>query len=185
MRNDRVICKTCYQFFHFMCIQYLCIYIYYISSIINIPSSLPRTRKLLIMKLHLTSLSFLVAIFAVLAYTQFINPNPNFFKYVINNHFTDLTFFSSPVISILLPYSMGGHRRHHHHQHKHPNKGRTGSFCCDDFPPDFPPETNTTSYICVDQNGCCNFTTVQAAVDAVPNISMKRTIIWINSGIYL
>ncbi|KAB8601132.1 hypothetical protein FH972_025835 [Carpinus fangiana] len=77
---------------------------------------------------------------------------------------------------------MGGHH-HHQHQHKHPSKGRIGSVC-DDFPPDFPSETNTTSYICVDSNGCCNFTTVQAAVDAVPNLSMERTIIWINSGIY-
>ena len=139
----------------------------------------PSYQKMM-MKLPLISLSFLVAIFAVLSYTQyFINPNPSFFKYLIS----DLTFFSSPIISTLLPYSMGGHH-HHQHQHKHPNKGRIGSVC-DDFPPDFPSETSTTSYICVDSNGCCNFTTVQAAVDAVPNLSIKRTIIWINSGIYL
>lgn len=122
------------------------------------------------------SLSFLVALFAVLAYKHFINPNPSFLKYLIH-HFK------------LLPLGMmggGGGGGHHHHQHKqHPHKGKIVYFC-DDFPPDFPPpETNTTSYICVDQNGCCNFTTVQAAIDAVPIFSMKRTIIWINSGIYL
>ncbi|PSR96405.1 Pectinesterase [Actinidia chinensis var. chinensis] len=38
--------------------------------------------------------------------------------------------------------------------------------------------------ICVDRNGCCNFTTVQSAVDAVGVLSQKRTIIWINNGIY-
>ncbi|KAM7259955.1 hypothetical protein ACFE04_015696 [Oxalis oulophora] len=56
---------------------------------------------------------------------------------------------------------------------------------CDDFPTDIPPpDTNTTTYLCVDRNGCCNFTTVQAAVDSITNISQKRTIIWINSGLY-
>uniref|UniRef100_A0A7N0T2Y6 Pectinesterase n=1 Tax=Kalanchoe fedtschenkoi TaxID=63787 RepID=A0A7N0T2Y6_KALFE len=56
---------------------------------------------------------------------------------------------------------------------------------CDDFPPDVPPpNTNTTTYLCVDSHGCCNFTTVQSAVDAVGNYSSNRTVIWINSGFY-
>lgn len=56
---------------------------------------------------------------------------------------------------------------------------------CDDFPKDFvPPDTNMTSYFCVDRNGCCNYTSVQPAIDAVPNLSLKRNIILINSGIY-
>ncbi|KAB2610816.1 pectinesterase 8 [Pyrus ussuriensis x Pyrus communis] len=64
------------------------------------------------------------------------------------------------------------------------SSGKIGSIC-DDFPPGFPPpDTNTTSYLCVDPNGCCKFTLVQAAVDAVPTPSSKRTIIWINKGIY-
>lgn len=90
---------------------------------------------------------------------------------------TDLIFFHRPR----------GHHYHHyrHHDHHHGEKKGIESIC-DDFPPDFPPpETNTTSTICVDRNGCCNFTTVQAAVDAVGTLSAKRTIIWINSGIYL
>jgi pectin methylesterase-like acyl-CoA thioesterase len=36
----------------------------------------------------------------------------------------------------------------------------------------------------VDKNGCCNFTTVQSAVDAVGNFSQRRNVIWINSGMY-
>ncbi|XP_027351077.1 probable pectinesterase 8 [Abrus precatorius] len=56
---------------------------------------------------------------------------------------------------------------------------------CDDFPPGIPPpDTNTTFYLCLDRKGCCNFTIVQAAVNAIPDFSLKRTIIWINSGIY-
>jgi hypothetical protein len=57
---------------------------------------------------------------------------------------------------------------------------------CDDFPPYFPPpDTEATSFFCVDQNGCCDFTTVQSAVDAVPRYSGKRNVLWINKGIYL
>ncbi|KAF8774945.1 hypothetical protein HU200_004990 [Digitaria exilis] len=56
---------------------------------------------------------------------------------------------------------------------------------CDDFPPDFPPpDTPAVSVFCVDPNGCCDFTTVQAAVDAIPNHSRKRNVVWINKGIY-
>ncbi|KAL8456706.1 hypothetical protein ACS0TY_034811 [Phlomoides rotata] len=73
--------------------------------------------------------------------------------------------------------------RHSHHHHKDEKKAT--KTICDNFPPDFPPpDTNTTSVFCVDPNGCCNFTTVQAAVDAVGVMSMKRNIIWINNGIY-
>ncbi|KAL5581602.1 hypothetical protein UlMin_014044 [Ulmus minor] len=75
--------------------------------------------------------------------------------------------------------------RHHHHDHKKcPDKGNVTSIC-DDFHPNFPTiDTNTTSLLCVDRNGCCNFTTVQEAVYAIPISSLKRTIIWINTGIY-
>ncbi|PKI37977.1 hypothetical protein CRG98_041632 [Punica granatum] len=73
--------------------------------------------------------------------------------------------------------------RHHRH-HREPRESDKVSIC-DDFPPNIPPpETNMTLTLCVDPNGCCNFTTVQAAVDAVGNFSEKRTVIWINSGIY-
>lgn len=73
--------------------------------------------------------------------------------------------------------------RSHHSHHSHDKKKLVS--ICDDFPKNFtPPDTNTTSVICVDRNGCCNFTTVQAAVDAVGALSTKRTIIWINNGIY-
>jgi len=52
--------------------------------------------------------------------------------------------------------------------------------------PSFPlPERSSTAVFCVDANGCCNFTTVQAAVDAIPPDSEKRNVVWINSGIYM
>ncbi|KAK4594093.1 hypothetical protein RGQ29_017958 [Quercus rubra] len=120
------------------------------------------------------SLSFLVAIFAVLSSTHIINSNPSFLKYLIN---LSLTFISSsPITSTVITYNIGRHHKHH-------KKNKTVN-PCEDFSPDFPPDTDTTSYICVDRNGCCNFTTVQAAVNAIPDFSQNRTIIWINTGIY-
>ncbi|XP_045795519.1 probable pectinesterase 8 [Trifolium pratense] len=119
-------------------------------------------------------LSLLVPIAAIFASFYLINPNPQF----LNN----LKYFSFTTLSPSFIY-LG--RDHHHRPHKkHPDTGSDGSVC-DDFPPGIPPpNTNTTSYLCVDRKGCCNFTTVQQAVNAVPDFSLKRTIIWINSGIY-
>lgn len=98
---------------------------------------------------------------------------------------TDLASFSSSILSNLSTYSsiLPVSRRHHHWRHDD-TKERIS--VCDDFPPNFPPpDTNTTSTFCVDSRGCCNFTTVQAAVNAVANFSQKRNILWINSGVYL
>ncbi|KAF5196515.1 Pectinesterase qrt1 [Thalictrum thalictroides] len=90
------------------------------------------------------------------------------------------TLFSLPIISpLLIPNNIDRQRKHRHH------KEETKTSICDDFPAGFPPpDTNTTSILCVDRNGCCKFTTVQSAVDAVGNFSLKRNIIWINNGIY-
>ncbi|XP_042518826.1 probable pectinesterase 8 [Macadamia integrifolia] len=124
----------------------------------------------------------LFAIFAVFISTQLTNPRQPLFTYLTNQCFT--TLFSSPIIVELIPYSnINSYGSHHHHHHVQPNN-KTDSIC-DDFPPDFPPpDTNTTSIICVDKNGCCNFTTVQAAVNAAGVSSQKRIIIWINTGIF-
>ncbi|GFP85750.1 probable pectinesterase 8 [Phtheirospermum japonicum] len=108
----------------------------------------------------------------------------NFHTQILDHivHFTAPTLSSIPLIIPIL-ISRGHHHGHHHNDHT--NKKRATETICDDFPPDFPPpDTNTTSVFCVDSNGCCNFTTVQAAIDAVGVMSLKRTIIWINNGIY-
>lgn len=87
---------------------------------------------------------------------------------------------------LLSSFSLSRGRHHHdHHSHKkRPDDSSSSdiSDICDDFPPGIPPpNTNTTTYLCVDRRGCCNFTTVQAAVNAVPDFSDKRNIVWINS----
>lgn len=108
----------------------------------------------------------------------------SFFEIFFYNS-SDLAPFSSSTLSNLTTYSsiIPVSRRHHHWRHDD-TKERVSM--CDDFPPNFPPpDTNTTSIFCVDSRGCCNFSTVQAAVNAVANFSQKRNILWINSGIYL
>ncbi|KAK9152496.1 hypothetical protein Syun_010805 [Stephania yunnanensis] len=89
----------------------------------------------------------------------------------------------SPIASKLIPFEIGSCCRRRHHN-RHDDKKEKVSIC-DNFRRDLvPPATNATSVFCVDHNGCCNFTTVQAAVDAVETLSQKRNIIWINQGIY-
>ncbi|OIT28063.1 PREDICTED: probable pectinesterase 8 isoform X2 [Nicotiana attenuata] len=85
---------------------------------------------------------------------------------------------SSPIISRIIHSNIQrGHHRHHRDDKK--------QSICDNFSPNFPTiDPTTTSILCVDHNGCCNFTAVQAAVDSVGNFSATRTLIWINSGIY-
>ncbi|XP_042461226.1 probable pectinesterase 8 [Zingiber officinale] len=106
--------------------------------------------------------SVVVAILAVLL-LAFVEEPPPF------NSFFTLNFHKNFHLQ---------HCKHHHHHHRFESP-------CDDFPPDFPPpDTETATFLCVDSNGCCNFTTVQAAVDAVGEFGRKRSIIWINHGVY-
>ncbi|XP_031102028.1 probable pectinesterase 8 isoform X1 [Ipomoea triloba] len=77
------------------------------------------------------------------------------------------------------------HHHHHRHHHHHHDEEQIVKSVCDDFVPNFPTvDPNVTSLICVDRNGCCNFTTVQSAVDSVGNFSAKKSLIWINKGMY-
>ncbi|XP_073039911.1 probable pectinesterase 8 [Primulina eburnea] len=125
--------------------------------------------------------SIFFAFIAFLASTNFLEQNILSINDLV--HFPSKTFSYMPLISVLLHRSH--HRSHHRRHRKHTDQNNNTKVVCDDFPPDFPPpDTNTSSVFCVDHNGCCNFTTVQAAVDAVNVSSLRRTIIWINNGIY-
>ena len=130
------------------------------------------------MSLQNISFTLSVALLAMMASTVFIGRNLSLLHHLVE---LGLATFSSPIIATFIPYSV---QVHHHRHNKHHGDGKIVNIC-EDFPPDFPPpDTNTTAIICVDQNGCCNFTKIQSAVDSVMNFSQKRTIIWINSGIY-
>ena len=113
----------------------------------------------------------LSSLLPLLAFLFMINPTPSFLS--------NLVVFGDPVDC--------SHHHHPHHHHENPDEDDQSviSSICDNFPTALVPlETTNTSVFCVDQNSCCNFTTIQAAVDAVPNLSIKRNIIWINAGIY-
>ncbi|KAF9594156.1 hypothetical protein IFM89_028813 [Coptis chinensis] len=72
------------------------------------------------------------------------------------------------------------HRRHHHHHHhKHKikcDKAKWKSRIVTDY--------NVSLVLTVDLKGCANFSSVQKAVDAVPEFSPTRTLILIDSGVY-
>ncbi|KAL3835365.1 hypothetical protein ACJIZ3_010101 [Penstemon smallii] len=120
--------------------------------------------------------SIVFALIAYLATTNFLTPYQHYLKCINLQNLIPQTFSS-------LPFIFSHTHRHRHHD---PNdQKKTTTTICDDFPPDFPPpDTNTTSTFCVDSNGCCNFTSIQAAIDAINVTSTKRTVIWINNGIY-
>lgn len=115
-----------------------------------------------------------IAIFAVLASTHFMNPPRTYFNCILDRCSTALSLCTV-------------NRHHHHHHHRHDtDDDKAKQSACDKFTPNFPTiDPSNTSILCVDRNGCCNFTTVQAAVDSVGNFSAKRSLIWINNGIYL
>ncbi|XP_065046204.1 probable pectinesterase 8 [Musa acuminata AAA Group] len=118
-------------------------------------------------------LVLLSAIVAALLSSQLVFQHPPCLEWLLNLDF--LSFTSSISLN---SYGSGHHRRH-----RAPKTNDTD--ICDDLPPGFPPaDTDTTSIFCVDRNGCCSFTTVQSAVDAVAVLSQKRSIVWINKGIY-
>jgi pectin methylesterase-like acyl-CoA thioesterase len=48
-----------------------------------------------------------------------------------------------------------------------------------------PADTLSMAMYCIDVQGCCTFTTMQVAIDAVPDHIRKRSVIWINSGTYM
>ncbi|KAM3282860.1 putative pectinesterase 8 [Capsicum chacoense] len=114
-----------------------------------------------------------IAIIAVLSSTHILNPPQTYFNCILDRFSTALSF------SIV-------NRHHHHGHHRHDtDEDKAKQSLCDKFSPNFPTiDPNTTSILCVDRNGCCNFTTVQAAVDYVGNFSTKRSLIWLNNGIY-
>ncbi|XP_020576714.1 probable pectinesterase 8, partial [Phalaenopsis equestris] len=86
---------------------------------------------------------------------------------------------TSLMMHSLIPSSIEYCSHHHHNNIPKVN-------ICDDFAKNIlPPATNVSLTLCVDRNGCCNFTSVQSAVDTIGDSSqIMRTVIWINKGIY-
>ncbi|KAJ7964612.1 Pectinesterase [Quillaja saponaria] len=103
-----------------------------------------------------TYLALFIAILAIFASTNLIKPNPQLLRNFTNSIVT--TFINFPTKLAFSKVVIEGRHDHQPHKKRRPEK------------------KNST--------GCCNFTTVQAAIDAIPDFSPKKTIIWINNGIY-
>ncbi|KAG9442258.1 hypothetical protein H6P81_018112 [Aristolochia fimbriata] len=81
--------------------------------------------------------------------------------------------------------SRHNHSHHHHHHHHHHSRHRAAK--CDDkkWKDMIDPSTLKASLVLtVGQNGCANFSSVQAAVDVIPDNSPTRTLLLIDSGVY-
>lgn len=76
--------------------------------------------------------------------------------------------------------------KHHHHHHHHHGNGSTHEMCADQsmWRSTLPSLYRVSQTLTVDLDGCGNFTSVQKAVDAVPDLSSSSTLIIINSGLY-
>ncbi|XP_010683975.2 probable pectinesterase 15 isoform X1 [Beta vulgaris subsp. vulgaris] len=77
-------------------------------------------------------------------------------------------------------------KHHHHHHHHHHGNGSTHEMCADQsmWRSTLPSLYRVSQTLTVDLHGCGNFTSVQKAVDAVPDLSSSSTLIIINSGLY-
>lgn len=76
------------------------------------------------------------------------------------------------------------YRRHHHHHHHH-HRRRHKSSCNDNlWKSNLISLYNISVVFTVDSKGCANFSSVQKAVDAVPDFSHSWTLIMVDSGTY-
>ncbi|XP_024983682.1 probable pectinesterase 15 [Cynara cardunculus var. scolymus] len=78
-----------------------------------------------------------------------------------------------------------GHHHHHHHPHHH-HHHRRRKVSCDSTKWNswLISEYGVLLVLTVDQKGCGNFSSLQSAVDAVPESSLKATLIILDSGTY-
>ncbi|MQL83201.1 hypothetical protein Taro_015678 [Colocasia esculenta] len=127
----------------------------------------------------------LSAVFVALLSIHAVVFSPWCLQWLSSDQETDiLTYQFSPFAlpELDFPRLLSAFGGRHHHSGSSSVSNQT---ICDDFPLGIPPpDTNTTTTLCVDRRGCCNFTSVQSAVDSINATSQKRTVIWINKGIY-
>ncbi|KAG1361362.1 hypothetical protein COCNU_09G008250 [Cocos nucifera] len=86
----------------------------------------------------------------------------------------------STIIDKLISLWRGHGRRHHHHHRKKHKKECDKSKWVSPIASD----PNVALILTVDLKGCANFSSVQKAIDAVPDYSPSRILIIIDSGVY-
>ena len=132
----------------------------------------------------LTAFAFtLISIIFALYYNTTTNSPTNSPKIAVPTTYDQLTFLKSifkktgPITDNFLSL-LSRSRRHHHRRER--------KAACDEskWKSKLISEYDVSLIITVDLKGCANFSSVQKAVDAVPNLSFARTLIIIDSGTY-
>lgn len=76
------------------------------------------------------------------------------------------------------------HHSHHHHHHHHKHHRKRPKTTCTEWKSSLISSYNISRVLTVDLKGCGNFSSIQKAVDAVPNLSRTKTLIIIDVGTY-
>lgn len=79
------------------------------------------------------------------------------------------------------------YRRHHHHQRHHHQHGHRDKSSCDHYrrwDSSLVSLYNVSVVVSVDLNGCTNYSSVQKAIDAMPDFSRSWMLITVDSGTY-
>lgn len=144
------------------------------------------------MKLKSTTLfwllAFVTALVSIAFTTTFFN-SPSSNLSVVIKQATTLDEFLGVVKEIadgLLRRHHHHHHHHHSHHHHHHHHREMPDMTCSESKWG---STLSSSYrvsltITVDLHGCGNFSSVQKAVDAVPDFSSSFTLIILDSGLY-
>ncbi|URD87400.1 pectinesterase [Musa troglodytarum] len=109
---------------------------------------------------------------------------------IVSSVLSPSSAFIDNVVSLIEQVLWRGHHHHHHHHHHHRHRWqhhrRRRRRACDNskWVSPLALEQNATLILTVDQKGCANFSSVQKAIDAVPDYSPNRTLIILDSGVY-
>ncbi|CAL9136653.1 unnamed protein product [Musa acuminata var. zebrina] len=104
---------------------------------------------------------------------------------IVSSVLSPSSAFIDNVVTLIEQVLWRGHH-HHHHRHRRQNHRRRRRRACDNskWVSPLALEQNATLILTVDQKGCANFSSVQRAIDAVPDYSPSRTLIILDSGVY-
>ncbi|KAG7573859.1 Pectinesterase catalytic [Arabidopsis suecica] len=91
---------------------------------------------------------------------------------------------NSQLGALVIHSTFFGHKHHHHHHHHHHHYYYEPIKCCEKWTSRLTHQYKTSLVLTVDLHGCGNFTNVQSAIDAVPDLSPSKTLIIVNSGSY-
>lgn len=94
------------------------------------------------------------------------------------------TIITNSRLGALTIHSTFFGQRHHHHHHNHHHHHHEPIKRCEKWTSRLTHQYKTSLVLIVDLHGCGNFSNIQSAIDAVPDLSSSKTLIIVNSGSY-